>query len=293
MTVRASRHARRLGRLLVTPSVVALLAWMIVPLAMTLWFAALDYRLLDAGPARFAGLANFAALLADPGFYAAVITTLYLLALALALSVGGGLVLALLLDVAAFGRGALRVLVISPFFVMPTVAALVWKNLMMSPVSGVLAWIAQGLGLPAFDWFAHAPLVAVAIIVAWQWLPFAALIFLTALQSLDSEQREAAQLDGAGPIAMLRYLTLPHLARPAAVIVMIETLFLLSLFAEIFVTTGGGPGNATTNLAFLIYQQALQSYDVGGASAAGLVAVVLANIVAFFMVRLIGRSLTA
>ena len=135
------------------------------------------------------------------------------------------------------------------------------------------------------------PLLAVILIVAWEWLPFATLILLTALQSLDHEQKEAAEMDGTGPLPFFFYIVLPHLARPITVVILIETIFLLTIFAEIFVTTGGGPGLETTNIAFLIYAQALLQYDVGGASAGGIVAVVLANIVAFFLVRLIGKNL--
>ena len=145
----------------------------------------------------------------------------------------------------------------------------------------------------AIDWFAQAPLFSVILIVSWQWLPFAALILLTALQSLDEEQREAALMDGAGEFSIFFYITLPHLARPIAVVILIETIFLLTVFAEIFVTTGGGPGLATTNIAFLIYSEALIRYNVGGASAGGLIAVVIANILAFFLVRIVGRNLEA
>jgi sorbitol/mannitol transport system permease protein len=129
--------------------------------------------------------------------------------------------------------------------------------------------------------------------VSWQWLPFATLILLTALQSLDEEQKEAAEMDGAPALSTFIYITLPHLARPITVVILIETIFLLTVFAEIFVTTGGGPGLQTTNIAFLIYSQALIQYDVGSASAGGLVAVVIANIVAFFLVRIVGRNLEA
>ncbi|MFJ2484647.1 carbohydrate ABC transporter permease, partial [Pseudomonas sp. NPDC087639] len=115
---------------------------------------------------------------------------------------------------------------------------------------------------------------------------------MTAMQSLDQEQKEAARLDGAGPIAIFWHLTLPHLARPIAVVVMIETIFLLSVFAEIFTTTNGGPGYASTNLAYLIYNQALVQFDVGMASAGGLIAVVIANIAAIILVRMIGKNLT-
>jgi sorbitol/mannitol transport system permease protein len=184
-------------------------------------------------------------------------------------------------------------MVIAPFFVMPTVSALVWKNLLMHPVSGLFAWIATSFGVTPIDWFTDAPLFAVILIVSWEWLPFATLILLTALQSQDEEQKEAAEMDGASALSTFIYLTLPHLARPITVVILIETIFLLTVFAEIFVTTGGGPGLQTTNIAFLIYAQALIQFDVGNASAGGLVAVVIANIVAFFLVRIIGRNLEA
>lgn len=184
-------------------------------------------------------------------------------------------------------------LLISPFFIMPTVAALVWKNLLMNPVSGLLAWVWKLFGATPVNWFADWPLLSIIIVVSWEWLPFAILIFVTALQSLDREQLEAARMDGARGLAIFRYLTLPHLARPIAVVVMVEAIFLLNIFAEIFVTTNGGPGDATTNVPYLVYTQALLEFDVGAASAGGLVAVVLANIMAVFLIRLIGKSLTA
>src|SRR4029079_3401119 len=183
--------------------------------------------------------------------------------------------------------------IISPFFVMSTVAALVWKNMMMDPNYGIFAWLTTRLGLAPIAWTQDYPLLSVIIIAAWQWLPFATLILLTALQSLDEEQKEAAEMDGAGTISAFFYITLPHLARPITVVILIETIFLLTVFAEIFVTTGGGPGLATTNIAFLIYLQALIQFDVGTASAGGLIAVVIANIVAFFLVRIVGRNLDA
>ena len=129
------------------------------------------------------------------------------------------------------------------------------------------------------------------IIVAWQWLPFATLILLTALQSLDSEQREAAEMDGANFFNRFIYLTLPHLSRAITVVILIQTIFLLGVYAEILVTTNGGPGYASTNLTFLIYRTARLGYDVGGGAAGGIIAVVLANIVAFFLMRAVGKNL--
>jgi sorbitol/mannitol transport system permease protein len=289
----ATQQTQVLGRALLTPGVVLLFVWMIVPLAMTIYFSTLHYNLLDPGNEKFIGLENFTYFLTDPAFLASLRNTLVLVGSVLVITLVLGVLVALLLDQHIVGRSIVRLMVIAPFFVMPTVSALVWKNLLMHPVSGLFAWLASLVGLPAIDWFADAPLAAIILIVSWQWLPFASLILLTALQSLDEEQKEAAEMDGAKPLSTFIYITLPHLARPITVVILIETIFLLTVFAEIFVTTGGGPGLQTTNIAFLIYSQALIQYDVGSASAGGLVAVVIANIVAFFLVRIVGRNLEA
>jgi sorbitol/mannitol transport system permease protein len=286
-----TEETRGIGRLLLSPAVGLLFVWMIVPLAMTIYFSTLHYNLLNPGTEQFVGLDNYTYFLTDPAFLASLYNTLVLVGSVLVLTIGLGTLVALLLDQVVVGRSIVRLMVIAPFFVMPTVSALVWKNLLMHPVSGLLAYVARSLGLAPIDWFAEMPLMAVILIVAWQWLPFASLILLTALQSLDEEQKEAAEMDGASALSSFVYVTLPHLARPITVVILIETIFLLTVFAEIFVTTGGGPGLATTNIAFLIYSQALIQYDVGTASAGGMVAVVIANILAFFLVRIVGRNL--
>jgi sorbitol/mannitol transport system permease protein len=282
---------RKVGTLLLAPSVLVLLAWMIVPLVMTLWFSVQYYNLVDPTTAGFAGIDNYTYLVTDPDFWVSLENTLILLASVLVITVGLGTLLAVLFNQPFPGRNIARVLAISPFFVMPTVSALIWKNLLMHPIYGVFGAVFSTFGLQPVDWFAQAPLASIIAIVSWEWLPFALLILLTAVQSLDHEQREAARMDGAGPLAQFFFITLPHLSRAIGVVVMIETIFLLTVFAEIFVTTSGGPGNATTNLAFLIYARALLQYDIGGASAGGVVAIVLANIVAFFLVRSIARRL--
>jgi sorbitol/mannitol transport system permease protein len=289
----ATQQTQVLARGLLTPAVALLLVWMIVPLAMTIYFSTLHYSLLDPGSESFVGLDNFRYFLTDPAFLASLQNTLVLVGSVLALTIVLGVPLALLLDQPVLGRSIVRLMVIAPFFVMPTVSALVWKNLLLHPVSGLLAWLSTVVGITPIDWFNDAPMLAIIVIVAWQWLPFATLILLTALQSQDEEQKEAAEMDGASAFSTFIYLTLPHLARPITVVILIETIFLLTVFAEIFVTTGGGPGLQTTNIAFLIYSQALIQYDVGSASAGGLVAVVIANILAFFLVRVVGRNLEA
>jgi len=280
-----------IARLLVAPSVLLLLVWMAVPLGMTLYFSTINFNLMVPGMKAFVGLENYYYFFTDPSFIDGLTNTLVLVGMVLVITVGLGTLIAILVDHPFPGQGIVRVLLISPFFIMPTVNALVWKNLLMNPVSGLFAFIANSLGLQPIDWFTDVPMTSIIIIVSWQWLPFAILILMTALQSMDQEQLEAAKMDGAGPMAVFRHITLPHLARPLTVVIMIETIFLLSIFAEIFTTTSGGPGTQTTNLAYLIYSQALLQFDVGMASAGGVIAVLLANIVAFFLIRAVGKSL--
>jgi sorbitol/mannitol transport system permease protein len=284
----ATQHANQLSRIAVAPSVAVLLVWMIVPLGLTIWFSLLRYNLLNPGTESFAGLDNFRYFLTDPAFFRALFNTLLVVFNVIVASVAGGVLLALLLDQPIFGRSIVRLMIIAPFFVMPTVSALVWKNMMMHPVSGILAAGMTAVGLKPIDWIGDFPLTSISIMVAWQWLPFATLILLTSLQSLDQEQKEAAEMDGAGFLCQFVFITLPHLARPIAVVILIETIFLLNVFAEVYVT---GTGGTAGNLSYLVYFQGLLNYDVGGASAGGIIAVVLANVVAVFLIRLIGKNL--
>jgi sorbitol/mannitol transport system permease protein len=287
------REARKANsaRWLVSPSVAVLVLWMAIPLAMTIWFSFSRYNLLNPDLRGFAGLDNYRYLASDPSFWPSIANTLELIVSVLVITVVGGVLMAILFDRKFYGQGVARLLAIAPFFVMPTVSALIWKNMILHPVYGLIAQGMRALGMQPIDWFAVYPLTAVIMIVAWQWLPFAFLILFTAIQSLDQEQKEAAKIDGAGPFSMFFYITLPHLKRAIAVVVMMETIFLLSIFAEIYTTTGGGPGTATTNLSYLIFSLGLQQFDVGLASAGGILAVVLANIVSFFLVRMLAKNL--
>ncbi len=289
----ATQNTAKTARLMMAPAVIALFLWMIVPLAMTLYFSTLNYTLYNPISQPFVGFENYSYFLSDPTFIAALINTMILVVGVLVITVGGGVLVALLLDQDVYGINIVRLLVIAPFFVMPTVAALVWKNMMMNPVYGVIGQFMSSIGLTPIDWMTQVPLLSVIIIVAWQWLPFSTLILLTALQSLSADQKEAAEMDGAGALSIFWYITLPHIGRAITVVILIQTIFLLSIYAEILVTTQGGPGAQSTNITYLVAQQATSFGDIGAASAGGIVAVILANIVAIFLVRLIGKNLDA
>jgi sorbitol/mannitol transport system permease protein len=282
---------RLLSRALLAPAVACLSIISVVPLLITIFYSLVRYSLLTHGDHDFHGLGNFVYFFTDNAFLPALKNTFVLLFSVMAVIVVFGAALALLINDAFPGRALVRVLLISPFLVMPAVNALMWKNMMLNPIYGLFAQVSRFLGLTPVDWLASYPLLSIIMMVSWQWLPFACLIFMTALQSMDKEQLEAARMDGANYGQQLRYLYIPHLARSMAVVIMIEMIFLLSIFAEIFTTTGGGPGFDTTTITFMIYQQALVSYDVGAASAGALFAVLLANIAAFFLMRVIGKNL--
>lgn len=278
---------------MISPAVLLLLGWMIVPLCMTIYFSFLRYNLLQPGANPFVGWENYYWFVTDPSFKAAMRNTLVLVGGVLGITTIGGVLFALLLDRPMFGQGIIRIMVIAPFFVMPTVSGLVWKNMFMNPVNGIFGHFAAALGMQPVDFFGQIPLASIIFIVSWQWLPFATLILLTALQSLDQEQLEAAEMDGANWLNRFWFIMLPHLARAITVVILIQTIFLLSIFAEILVTTNGGPGTATTNLTYLIYVSSLLQYDVGMGSAGGVLAIILANIVAIFLMRMIGKNLDA
>ena len=176
---------RLLPRALMAPAVATLFLWMIVPLAMTLYFSVVHYNLMQPGDKTFLGLANFEYFVTDPDFGPSVLNTLLLLGSVIGITVVFGVALALLVNEPFPGRGIVRVLLISPFFVMPTANALLWKHMMMNPIYGVLAQVWIFFGSTPVDWLTDHPLFSVIVMVAWQWLPFACLIFITSLQSLD------------------------------------------------------------------------------------------------------------
>ncbi|MFV0300264.1 MAG: carbohydrate ABC transporter permease, partial [Paracoccus sp. (in: a-proteobacteria)] len=193
----ATRQTQSLARLMRAPAIILLLIWMIVPLAMTLYYSFLNYNLLNPANIGWAGWFNYQYFYTDPAFWDAIWNTLVLVLGVLIITVVFGILIAMLIGKPIFGQGIVRILVISPFFVMPPVAALIWKNMIRLPSYGVFADLAKFFGAQPVDWFAQYPLFSIILIVAWQWLPFATLILLNSLQSLDGEQMEAAEMDGA------------------------------------------------------------------------------------------------
>jgi sorbitol/mannitol transport system permease protein len=289
----ATQHSRSAARLMMAPAVFVLLAWMLIPLSMTLFFSFKRFLPMRgdslANGLDWVGFENYVRFITSSAFWPSVQATLVIVGGVLVVTIVLGVVLAMLLDQPMWGQGIVRILVIAPFFVMPTVSALVWKNLFMDPVNGFFAHVWRGFGATPIEWLSQASLPSLVLIVSWQWLPFATLILLTAFQSLDQEQLEAAEMDGAGWPQRFVFIILPHLGRSITVVLLIQTIFLLAIFAEIFVTTQGAFGTKT--LTYLIYERVLESQNVGLGSAGGVYAIILANIVAIFLMRIVGKNL--
>ena len=287
----STQSSRLAARMMVAPSVALLLIWMIVPLAMTLYYSFRLYRLISPDRAGWTGFTNYIWFFKSPDFWLAMGNTLALVGGVLVITVALGTLIALLIDQPIKGQGVLRILVIAPFFVMPPVAASILENLFMHPQNGLFAAVSLYFGAEPILFLQDYPMWSVIGIVSWEWLPFATLILLTSLQSLSSEQLEAAEMDGASSLSRFRYIILPHMTRAITVVILIQTIFLLGIFGEIFTTTQGGPGSASMTLPYMIFKQAIAAKDIGRAAAGGIIAVILANIVAYFLMRGLGRNL--
>ncbi len=273
------------------PAMLYLILTTQVPFFMTVYYSFFRYNLADPNAGRpFIGLQNYANILTDPQNFRILLNTIILAGgcLLLTLAIGGGL--AILLNREFIGRPILRTLLISSFLVMPIVTAVIWKNMLMNPISGFFSWVLTLFGIAPIDWLSNHSMGSVMAMVTWEWTPFAMLILLTGLQSLPEDQIEAVRLDGATPLQEFQHIVLPHWMQAIQVVVLMETIALLQVYGEIYGSTSGGPGISTTNLPYFIYQKAFAEYNIGLASAAGVIAVVFTNILAVYLLRLMSRN---
>jgi len=278
--------------LLMLPALIYLAVMTQAPFILTLWYSFHTWILTSPELGKpWVGWENFHyTVIQDPTFRDAVLNTLEMTVSIVGVSLVLGLGFALLLHRKFPLRGLIRSLMIAPFFVMPTVSAVVWKNLLLNPVFGLFNWVTTSVGLARTDWLGVAPKLSLIGIAVWEWTPFMMLILLAGLQGLSEEVREAASLDGATGIGEFWFITLPLLGRYIQLAVLLGTIYVLQLFGEIFVATQGGPGTATTTVPFYVYQTIAVSSDVGSSSAQGVLAVVFASVIAALLLRLMAKT---
>lgn len=256
-----------------------------VPFALTIIYSLQKWNLLYPAPPRFTWLQNYVDVISDSATRIAIWNTIVLTVCAVGLSVALGVGVAMLLNREIFGKGIVRTLMIGPFLVMPTAAALMWKDTLLNPLTGLVNYVLTPIGLGRVDWINRFPMASIVGIEVWRWTPFMMLIVLAGLQSQNQEVLEAARVDGARALQMFRYITLPFIRPFIELGALLGSLFIVQSFDTIFMTTQGGPGTATTNLPFLLYLVAFQGFDIGKASAIGVLAVILTMIVASFALR--------
>ncbi|MCA9884012.1 MAG: sugar ABC transporter permease [Anaerolineae bacterium] len=277
-------------RFLPVPAIVFMVIVTQIPLLFTLAYSLERWNLLRPERRGFIGFENYPDVLTDPDFFTIILNTMVITISVVVVSLIVGMALALLLNREFVGKGIVRTMLITPFLIMPTVSAVLWKTVLFNPAFGLFAAVAAMFGLERPDILQDYPMVAVIVVIVWQWTPFMMLILLAGLQSLDHDQIEAAQIDGGGLVVLFKDIVLPHLQRYIELAVLMETLFILSVFGVIFVLTSGGPGIQTTNLSYGIYQEAFQRWDIGDASAMGIFAIILANIVVLVFVRVLRQG---
>ncbi len=275
---------------LLRPAILYLIVVTQIPFLMTLYYSTLNWNLLRPKRTSFIGLENYIAPFSNPDFLAILGNTFVLSASVVVLTLILGMGLALLLNRSFPGRNLVRTLLVTPFLIMPTVTAIIWKNMLLNPTFGLISSTLALFGIHGLDPLAQQAMLSIIVIVAWEWTPFMMLILLAGLQSLPKEPIEAAQMDGAGPFGLFRYIVLPYMMRYIEIAVLLEVLFVLSIFGEIFVVTSGGPGIATTTLTYDIYKEAFLRWNIGRASALGVFAVILANIVVTLFLRVLRRG---
>jgi len=281
-------------RLPLLPALLFLILVTQLPFLVSIYYSFTDLKdktqSLIPEPTKFVGLENYRAIFSDPFFRQAMWTSVKMTVLAVLLSLVFGTLFAILLDRKFIGQGFVRTLLITPFLLMPVVAALIWKQEMFSSLFGILNKGLNFLGLNSVAFISDHPLASIVTVLVWQWTPFMMLIMLAGLQSQPSDIIEAAGVDGATPFGIFRQLTLPHLRRYMELGVLLGSIYIVQAFDAIDVMTGGGPGS--TNVPYYVYQESIGGgFRYGSASAYAIVVVVFAIVIATFALRVLSGLL--
>lgn len=287
---KAARSERWSRRAPLMPALVFAIVVTQLPFLLTLWYSLQSWNLVRPGSEKFVGLQNYVDVFADSTFRSAALNTVLITGGCVVFSLLLGLGLALLLDREFVGRGVVRTLLITPFLIMPVASALLWKYMMLDPIYGVINFVLGPFGAGETDWVTRFPLTSVIVSLVWQWTPFMMLLLLAGLQAQPKDVLEAASVDGADKRRTFVHVTLPHLRRYIELSVLLGAIYVVNTFDQIYMMTQGGPGTASANLPFYIYQRAFLGFDVGQSAAMGVVVVAGTIVVSTVALRLIFKS---
>jgi sorbitol/mannitol transport system permease protein len=261
-----------------------------VPFVMSVWYSLTDWKVVPPGPRKFVGFDNYDRLLHDHFFGQAIWVSVQLTVFPVLASLALGTAFAVLLDRKFFGRGVVRTMLITPFLLVPVVVGLIWKNQMFHGLYGVINWVIEKLGGTPVEFVSQHPTWSIGITLVWQWTPFMMLIILAGLQSQPGDVLEAAKVDGAGPFAIFRQLTLGHLRPYMELGILLGTIYLIQVYDQIAVMTGGGPGS--TNVPYYVFQRSIGGgWEFGQASSYSIVVVLASIVIATIALRVLSGLL--
>jgi multiple sugar transport system permease protein len=288
----AQRADRRLGALLVSPSLILMAVVAAYPIGYAVWLSLHEYSVRVPGLSRFAGLDNYTEAFSDPAFWSALWTTLGFTLVSVALELTIGIVMALVMHEAFRGRAALRAVVLIPWGVLTVVTAFIWRSV-FEPELGVANSVLGSLGLPGGDtvWLGEQGYAFAVVVLAdvWKTAPFMALLLLAGLQMIPRELYEAAKVDGATTWQRFKRITLP-LLRPAIYVALVfRTLDALRIFDLPYVLTRGA--NGTETLSLYAYKKLTVDGLVGLGSALSVITFAVVIGVSLLYLRVIGGNL--
>ncbi|KPF79087.1 sugar ABC transporter permease [Brevundimonas sp. AAP58] len=260
----------------IAPALIALAVFFVVPVVSSLLLSLTDfdiYALADLSNLRWIGLENYTRLLGNPLFWQAMKNTVLFAVIGVPLSIAASLGAALLLNARTVKwRPIWRVIFFAPFVTTLVATAVLW-NYLLNTRYGVINWALTSIGLPAVDWLGDpaTSIPAILLFVVWKTFGYNMLIFLAVLQTVPDELHEAARIDGAGPFARFRHVTLPAIAPTLLLVSIISVAGFFQLFAEPYVMTQGGPAQSTVTVLYFMYEEGFKWWNLGSASAVAFV----------------------
>ncbi len=274
---------------MLAPSMILVGAVLLFPLGYSLYTSLNHVSNRDLSM-HFAGLSNYREMLRDPLFMTALGNTLYFAVITIVGTVVLGLLIALVLNERFRGRNFLRTVIIVPWALSQVVVGIIWSwifNGSFGVFNGALTKlhiIGQNKGwLSDPNW--AMPLVALAFV--WSVVPFAAIMYLAALQSIPADLYKAARVDGADAWRSFWHVTFPQLRYTTLVVLLVASVDGLLAFSLLFVMTGGGPGTTTTVLSWLGYQTTFVKLDLGTGAAIFYLLVAMLLVLSGIYIRLL------
>jgi multiple sugar transport system permease protein len=286
------RGSRRLGTALTALPSLILIALIIGPLIYSVVLSLFEWRITDINRDKpFVGFDNYVTLFTDPLVLTALGNTAIYVIAAVGIELALGFVIASALFELTRGRRLANSIILLPMIVAPVITALLWRYL-LDPQYGLVSQVAMALGSEhGIDFFGSPQLALPALIMVdiWQWTPFVILILHAGMLGISEEQFEAARIDGAGRVRILRSIVVPAIAPQILLVLLFRTMDTYRIFDTVYVLTRGGPGTATETIGLYTYRTGFSYFEMGYAMALSVFILVTVAIISSVYLRLLRR----